>query len=62
MTLRNWDRQEMFVETIGRLRRKRVADLTRRIRQIRKMPFNRPRSAKTEEASARIARRLMVPQ
>ena len=62
MTLRKWERQEHFVETMRRLHRGPVADVAQRLRQMRGARLSRPRSARTEEASARITRRLMAPQ
>lgn len=61
MMLRKWESQELFVETMRRLRRERLAGLAQRFRSMRRVPLNQFRSARTEEASARITRRLMAP-
>ena len=61
MTLRKWERQDLVVETMRRLRRKRVTEVAQRIRQMKRTTLHQPHSARTEEASARISRRLMTP-
>jgi hypothetical protein len=61
MALRKWERQELFAKTMRRLHQQRVTSFDHWIRTVRRATLNRPRSTRTDEELARIARRIMAP-